>query len=171
MTGSEAVATMHDAYVLFGAFLCSVNSNQGTIYDQDWFQKRVNDIVALFPAVLESPPVPLYSESQADELSALGERWPYTAAHTVSTIDEARFQGPMERVQEYVCAHWNTAEMIGVEPQPLESATSEPPVLQQAAEVSRSPNSLLSVPQELAISMTPVAQQHQDITSIAGDTM
>ncbi|KAL1477232.1 hypothetical protein MTO96_017820 [Rhipicephalus appendiculatus] len=72
MAGSEPVATMHDVYVSFGVLLCNVKSKEGTIFDQDWFRNRVKDLVGLFPAVSERPPVPFYSESQADAISALG---------------------------------------------------------------------------------------------------
>ncbi|KAH7956164.1 hypothetical protein HPB52_006596 [Rhipicephalus sanguineus] len=168
MTGSEPVATMHDVYVLFGVLLCNVNSKEGTIHDQYWFQNRVNELVELFPAVSEQPQVSLYNESQADALSALGEQWPHTAANIVCTIVEGRFQGPMKRLQEYVCTQWSIAEMIGVVPQPLQSATSEPPVLQQSVNISRPSNPLLSAAQELAISDTPVMQETRSNPAVQG---
>ncbi|KAL1436517.1 hypothetical protein MTO96_049616 [Rhipicephalus appendiculatus] len=171
MTGSEPDATMDDFYVLFGVLLCNVNSEKGTNFNQQWFQNRVNDLVALFPDVSEPPPVPLYSESQAEALSALGQQWPNTAAHIVCIIVEGIFQGPMKTLQEYVCAQWRIAEMLGAEQRPLESTTSEPPVLQQPEESSRPSN------QEPAVPNTPVAQEprsypavdapHEDVTSIA----
>ncbi|KAL1416493.1 hypothetical protein MTO96_027958 [Rhipicephalus appendiculatus] len=117
------------------------------------------DLAELFLGVSEPPPVPLYSQSQADALSAFGKQWPDNTAHIVRTIVECRFQGPMKRLQKYVCEQWRLAEMTEAEPQPLESATSEPPVLQQAEETSRPSNPLLSAPQESAIPNTPVAEE------------
>ncbi|KAH7984955.1 hypothetical protein HPB52_024419 [Rhipicephalus sanguineus] len=105
---SGPAATMDDVYVLFGVLLCNVN---GTDFNQEWFQNRLNDLVALFPAVSEPPPILLYSESQADALAAFGEQWPYTAAHIVCTIVEGRFKGPMQQLQQYVSEFWSFAGM------------------------------------------------------------
>ncbi|KAL1416531.1 hypothetical protein MTO96_027894 [Rhipicephalus appendiculatus] len=158
-TGSHSVATMHDVYVLFGVLLCNMNCKEGTIFDRDWFQGRVNDLVALFPAVSNPPPVPLYSESQADALSALRKQSFYTAAHIVWTIVGGRFQGPLKRLQEYVCEQWGILAIIGAETQLSKSATSEHPVLQEAEQISRPSKSLFSAPQQQAISKTLLAQQ------------
>ncbi|KAL3197794.1 hypothetical protein MRX96_044724 [Rhipicephalus microplus] len=77
MTGPEPPATMDDVYVLFGVLLCNLHSEAGTIFNRDWFQNRVNDLVQLFPGVSVPPTVPLYSKSQADALSAFGKQWPF----------------------------------------------------------------------------------------------
>ncbi|KAL3197797.1 hypothetical protein MRX96_044727 [Rhipicephalus microplus] len=112
MTGPEPPATMDDVYVLFGVLLCNLHSEAGTIFNRDWFQNRINDLVQLFPGVSVPPAVPLYSESQAEALSAFGKQWPFTTTEILCTIIEGRFQGPMKRLQEYVCAQWRIAEIV-----------------------------------------------------------
>ncbi|KAL1439434.1 hypothetical protein MTO96_010250 [Rhipicephalus appendiculatus] len=158
MSGSEPAATMHDVYVLFGVLLCNVKSKQGTSYNSDWFRNRVNDLVALFPGVSKPPPVPLYSESQAEALSALGKKWPHTVAQIVCTIVEGRFRGPMKRLQDYLRAQWRVAE-IGAEPQPLEGATLEPPVPQEAVETPRPLNACWLAHLETTILNTTVVEE------------
>ncbi|KAH7990009.1 hypothetical protein HPB51_026499 [Rhipicephalus microplus] len=112
MTEPEPTSTMDDVYVLFGVLLCNLHSEAGTIFNRDWFQNRVSDLVQLFPGVSVPPAVPLYSESQADALSAFGKQWPSTTTEILCTIIEGRFQGPMKRLQEYVCAQWRIAEIV-----------------------------------------------------------
>ncbi|XP_075744471.1 uncharacterized protein LOC142803244 [Rhipicephalus microplus] len=114
MAGSERAATIDDEYVLFGVLLCNLNSK--TIFNQDWFRDRANDLVALFPEVSIPPPVPLYSESQADALAAFEKQWPHTTAHIIRIIIEGHFSGPLKRLQGYVCAQWSTAVVIETGP-------------------------------------------------------
>ncbi|KAH8020339.1 hypothetical protein HPB51_000789 [Rhipicephalus microplus] len=45
MTGPEPPATMDDVYVLFGVLLCNLHSEAGTIFNRDWFQNQINDLV------------------------------------------------------------------------------------------------------------------------------
>ncbi|KAL3215097.1 hypothetical protein MRX96_034241 [Rhipicephalus microplus] len=116
MAGSERAATIDDEYVLFGVLLCNLNSKTRTIFNQDWFRDRANDLVALFPEVSIPPPVPLYSESQADALAAFGKQWPHTTAHIIRIIIEGHFSGPLKRLQGYVCAQWSTAVVIETGP-------------------------------------------------------
>ncbi|KAL3197793.1 hypothetical protein MRX96_044723 [Rhipicephalus microplus] len=92
MTDPEPTSTMDDVYVLFGVLLCNLHSEAGTIFNRDWFQNRVNDLVLLFPGVSVPPAVPLYSESQADALSSFGKQWPFTTTEILCTIIEGRFQ-------------------------------------------------------------------------------
>ncbi|KAH7984956.1 hypothetical protein HPB52_024420 [Rhipicephalus sanguineus] len=138
---------------MFGALLCNVNCKEGTNFNQEWFQNRVNDLVALFPAVSEPPPVPLYSESHSAALSAFGEQWPFTAAHIVCTIVEGLFLGPMKRLQEYVWEQWCIAEMI--EAQKQEVGESEPEVVQQAQESAKSGPPAEQHRQEVDASVAP----------------
>ncbi|KAH7976756.1 hypothetical protein HPB52_019036 [Rhipicephalus sanguineus] len=154
MTGSEPTATMDDVYVLFGALLCNVNSKEGTNINQEWFQYRVNDLVALFPAVSEPPPVPLYSEAQAAALSAFEEQCPFTAAHIVCTIVEGRCLRPLQRLQEYVCEQWRITEMIQAQKQKVGECELE--VVQQAQESAKSGPPAEQRRQEVDASMVPV---------------
>ncbi|XP_075744091.1 uncharacterized protein LOC142802895 [Rhipicephalus microplus] len=48
----------------------------------------------------------------------------------------------MKRIQGYVCAQWQTAQMRGVKPQPLESVTPDPSTLKEAEENPRPRNHL-----------------------------
>ncbi|KAL3204858.1 hypothetical protein MRX96_041139 [Rhipicephalus microplus] len=71
-----------------------------------------------------------------------GKMWPCTIAQIVCTISAGRFKGPMKRIQGYVCAQWQTAEMRGTKPQPLQSVTPDPSALKEAEETPRPRNHL-----------------------------
>ncbi|KAL3197792.1 hypothetical protein MRX96_044722 [Rhipicephalus microplus] len=103
ITGPEPPATMDDVYVLFGALLCNLHSEAGTIFNRDWFQNRVNDLVQLFPGVSVRQAVPLYSESQADALSAFGKQWPFTTTEILCIIIEGRFQVGTNEASPRIC--------------------------------------------------------------------
>ncbi|KAH8022267.1 hypothetical protein HPB51_023154 [Rhipicephalus microplus] len=103
MTGPEPPATMDDVYVLFGVLLCNLHSEAGTIFNRDWFQSRVNDLVQLFPGVSVLPAVPPYSVSQADALSAFGKQWPFTTTEILCTIIEGRFQVGTNEASPRIC--------------------------------------------------------------------
>lgn len=108
---SSPAATMDDFYVLLSVLLCNLPRARGSNLNSDWFQNRVNDLVALFPAVSEPPPVPLYGAEQADAVSSFGEQWPHTRAALCNALLKGRFEGPMKHVQEYVSVGWRFAGM------------------------------------------------------------
>ncbi|XP_070379991.1 uncharacterized protein [Dermacentor albipictus] len=104
-------ATMDDFHVLLSVLLCNLPRARGSNLNRDWFQHRIDDLVALFPAVSEPPPVPLYGAEQADAVSSFGEQWPHTRAALCNALLKGRFEGPMQQVQEYVSVGWRFAGM------------------------------------------------------------
>ncbi|KAH7947565.1 hypothetical protein HPB52_013371 [Rhipicephalus sanguineus] len=57
ITTSVPTATMNDVCVLFGVFLWNLNSKASANVIQDWLMNWGKDLVVLFPAVSEPPPV------------------------------------------------------------------------------------------------------------------
>ncbi|KAH6942323.1 hypothetical protein HPB50_003909 [Hyalomma asiaticum] len=108
---TEPAATMDDFYVLLSVLLCNLPRARGSNLKPDWFQNRINDLVEMFPGVSGPPAVPLYGEEQADAVSRFGEQWPHTRAALCHALLRSRFEGPMEKVQEYVSVGWRFAGM------------------------------------------------------------
>ncbi|KAH8021070.1 hypothetical protein HPB51_012354 [Rhipicephalus microplus] len=148
MTEPEPTATMDDVYVLFCVLLCNLHSKAGTIFNRDWFENRVNDLVRLFPGVSVPPAVPLYSESQADAVSAV---WKTVALHhNRDPLHDHRRPFPVENCRDrsdstsqrgLILVEFNwlriqcnrlqvTAPMVPAVPQPLDAATDEVPAVQ-----------------------------------------
>ncbi|KAL3197389.1 hypothetical protein MRX96_014709 [Rhipicephalus microplus] len=108
---SEPRATMDDFYVLLGVLLRNLACVPGDPLGHYWFLMRVAELLKIFPGVSEAPPVPLYSQAQADAVSNFGQRWPHTRAALCRTLLGSQFEGPMRQLQEYVTEGWRFAGM------------------------------------------------------------
>ncbi|KAL1467413.1 hypothetical protein MTO96_042200 [Rhipicephalus appendiculatus] len=146
----KAAYKKDDVYVLLALLICNLNHKPGTDLNQDWFQDRLTDLVALFPAVSGQLSVPPYGDAQAAAISAFGNRWPTTGAQISRAILNGHFKGRMLRVQRYVTTQCGYADLPQAEIQtmqvtvpkppaeikPMESAPSESPVEEQTVEVA-----------------------------------
>ncbi|KAH7942682.1 hypothetical protein HPB51_028629 [Rhipicephalus microplus] len=108
---SEPAATMDDFHVLLGVLLRNLACVPGHPLRHYWFLMRVTELLKLFTGVSEPPPVPLYSQAQADAVSNFGQRWPHTRAALCRALLGSQFEGPMWQLQEYVTEGWRFAGM------------------------------------------------------------
>nr|XP_037290909.1 uncharacterized protein LOC119186373 [Rhipicephalus microplus] len=108
---SEPAATMDDFHVLLGVLLRNLACVPGHPLGHCWFLMRVVELLKLFPGVSEPPPVPLYSQAQADAVSNFGQRWPHTRAALCRALLGSQFEGPIRQLQEYITEGWRFAGM------------------------------------------------------------